>query len=658
MPILVTDEVARTRRNLRDIRDIDYKYSYPGNLKLKPGSESHDKLLQRLMEMAIASRNVISQRFESWNKLDRTLTAYVPLSDAEQNLKNTDARRPLSIVVPVSYAVRETLLTYMVAAFLEHPIYRYEPVGPEDVVGAMLLEHVVDQQARKFKHGLALHTQWADAYTYGFGLATPLWAQKTGLRKGGKKRLPTIDPFTLQVENTMIDSGQPEARPSILCEGNDLQNIDPYMSLPDPNVPIHRLQDGEFFGWVDRSNRYSILTDELLSEGAIFNARYLEHIGDGRSILFTEEDARNEKEGISTEGIRGITNTIDKITLFVDLIPNEWELGSYKYPEKWVFTIASDSVILQAQPLELEHNMFPVVVCAPDTDGYSATPQSRLEIIYPMQHTMDWLYSTRIANVRKALNDMFVYDPMWINPNDMENPEPGKLIRTRPPVWGRGVKDAIMQFPVSDVTQSHITDSNFLEEQIQRVSGASNSMQGILQNSSERISATHSRNAQMGALTRIEKSTILVGIMTMSDLAYMLAAQTQQYMSQETYVKIAGRHSMDLQMLAGGGQFLPVSPLDLDISYDVQASSGSLPNSVDPQFWNGLLQVAMQDPELRQQMDIFKLFTYSAKLAGAKNVFDFVRNTAGINPMQMPMQQVEQQQQAGNIVPLQEYASA
>ena len=54
------------------------------------------------------------------------------------------------------------------------------------------------------------------------------------------------------------------------------------------------------------------------------------------------------------------------------------------------------------------------------------------------------------------------------------------------------------------------------------------------------------------------------------------------------------------------------------------------------------MMAVMQDPELRQTYSIPKLFGYVAELGGAKNL-DSMKL--------MPQEQIQQQAQAGNLVP-------
>ena len=101
-----------------------YSYEYPNGMNLKPGSKMHDKIRTMVMDRARESFDYMKCRHESWNKIDRTLTAYVPLKDEEARIKADDERKPVSIVVPLSYAALDTLMAYWMSALLEDPIFR------------------------------------------------------------------------------------------------------------------------------------------------------------------------------------------------------------------------------------------------------------------------------------------------------------------------------------------------------------------------------------------------------------------------------------------------------------------------------------------------------------------------------------------------------
>ena len=636
MPILLGGRNTFIR-NTTPLSSAKYPYTYPFGLKLKPLTPVHDALVTTVMGLARDSQQAMSKRYDSWKDIDKTLTAYIPTDTDEKKVIAKDSRKPISIVVPVSYATLETLLTYMVAAFLENPIFKYSGAGPEDMIGAILLEMVVDRQVRQSKMGLALHTQWRDGLAYGLGVVAPVWKKRMGYRsvtgEGGRERVPAV-----------------------LFEGNDLMNIDPYMYLPDPNVPVHKVQEGEHVGWVQRTNRMQLLSEELANP-SMFNCKYLAHIN-GPSTLFSNQSQR-DRYGVSNQAqTMTNSNVVDVVYKYVNLIPKEWDLGNGQYPEKWLFGVAGDQVLIRAQPLGLDHNMFPVAVCAPDYDGYSAVPISRLEVINGLQRTMDFLYNNHFANVRKAINDILIVDPEMININDLLDPEGGILARLRKKAWGRGVKDAVMQLPVNDITRQHIPYANFVSDLTAKYSGATDGLMGINRHTSERVSATESRDIRGSALSRLEKAARVAGLQSMYDLSYMIASHTQQLMEQDQYAKILGTWAERLQEDFGladdprqmdirTGQRIQITPADLLIDYDIVMPDGTLPNTGDPALWKDVLQIVASQPLLLAKLDVVRIFKHWARMSGASNVDDF-----SMKASVQPQEQIDAQVQQGNLKPV------
>ena len=109
-----------------DLSSVNYDYEYPDGLDLKPGSKLHDKLRDEVIQRANEANSAVSNRYESWNKIDEVLTTYIPLDQDEEDVKTADGRKPVSIIFPYTYAIHETVLTYLVNAFLTEPIFRYE----------------------------------------------------------------------------------------------------------------------------------------------------------------------------------------------------------------------------------------------------------------------------------------------------------------------------------------------------------------------------------------------------------------------------------------------------------------------------------------------------------------------------------------------------
>ena len=639
MPLYYNPNTSKNPKK-QDLYNISYDYDYPEDLDLKPGSKVHDDLVEMVMKRAQESRHNMEHRYASWRQIDKTLTAYVRPEDID-DAKNVNVSAP--VVVPMSYATLETLLTYMTTTFLQDPIFRYQGIGPEDTIGAILLEKVVDVQSRRAKIGLNLHTHFRDAFSYGFGVVTPVWDRKIG-KKTARKDTGFMSSFSDVFKKTGVKRITEEG---VIWEGNKLDNIDPYLYLPDTNVPITDVQRGEYVGWIDRDNIMSLLGEER-ADDAMYNVKYLKHIDGTSALAKIPDDERGKYErSTNTE-----TSPVDVIYMYINIVPKDWDLGDSEYPEKWLFIVAADTVILRAQPLGLNHNMFPVTIASPDSDGYSNSPVSRMETIYGLQETMDWMFSSHVANVKKAINDMLVVDPSLININDLKNPGPGRLLRLRRNAWGRGVEGAVKQLSVTDVTQGHMRDTTYITDIINRVSAASDSLQGMVQTKGERRSATESRDTRTGALSRIEKSARLMSLQSMHDIAYMFASHTQQLMEEETYVDISGRWEKELAEEYGlDATKARVRPSDLAIDYDVVIHDGSSPGGEPPDLWVQLYQIMSQNPQVGAQFDMVRVFKHVARQLGAKNVDDFQLKGNEVQPNIIPDEKALKEVERGNLLP-------
>ena len=164
------------KRNLRE-KNFDqlYQDKYPKDVNLRPGTLFHDALVSEILQRGREAEREMVKRFPKWDQIDQQLTAYIPQDDAEKLRTQKDIRKPTSIVVPESFAVLETFVTYMMTVFGDIPMFKYIGTGPEDTIGAILLEKVVDIQVQRKAALLALQEQYRDAFSYGFGVVTINW---------------------------------------------------------------------------------------------------------------------------------------------------------------------------------------------------------------------------------------------------------------------------------------------------------------------------------------------------------------------------------------------------------------------------------------------------------------------------------------------------
>lgn len=644
MPAIIYGNKDTYQPDNLELKKFKYDYKYPMGLDLRPWSKLHMKLIDLLMRRARESAEIISQRFDSWNTIDESLTTYIDLTESEERVIDGDDRKPVSIIYPYSYAIMETILGYLLAAYMQDPIFRYEGRSAEDTIGAVLLEMVIAQQCEYSKIILNFHTLFRDVIAYGFGIVGSNW----NVEKGYKIVKTESRGFLgTKIKKTKVRG--------TIFEGNELFNIDPYLALPDPNCPIGTAQKGELLGWLERTNFLTLLEDEQ-NDKDLFNVKYIKHVERKQTTIYnTDDSARGKKSGNTADRTKDNTifNRTDVINLNVKLIPNDWGIGNSTYPELWKFRIACDTILIEARPIRLIHNQIPVGIAAPDFDGYSTTPISRLETLYGLQHTLDWLFNAHIANVRKAINDTLIVDPYLINVNDLTTPRPGGIARLRRPAWGRGVSGAVEQLKVVDVTQGHMVDSNIIKNAMDRVGGVSDFMSGQLRQAGpERLTGQEFQGTQQGGYTRMEKLARLIGAQAFQDIGKQFASNVQQFMSEEAHIKVVGTHKEILMKNFGVNIYndrMKVDPMDLIIDYDVKVRDGTIPGGNYSQAWIKLFEIIATSPELQQSFDLPRIFMHIAENNGAKNIHDFVKI------QQQPDEQVAQEAQKGNMITLEEY---
>lgn len=645
MPAIIPIQSREVKfRTLVGVNFPEYRSRYPEGLNLKPGERDHDRILKALTNRISDSYDAIKTRHAGWRKLDENTTAYIPLNELEKRVKASDDRKPVQIVIPMTYATLDTLLSFYMS-FLEDPIYRYTTEGStEDIIGTVLLERHVNQQASRFKHPLALHTLARDGFMYGVGAVAPVWTQVEGFKTS---RI---------AENVFGNSVSQRVRERVVqYEGNKLQSIDTYKLLLDPSVSVAAYQDGEYIGWYDRTSKNALLTRER-QDSAIFNVKYLKQIDARSGILSLSETGRSTKFG--QKDFYDPNNTLtpaDVVWMYVDLVPSdeEWQLSRGEANEKWMFGIAGDSIIVAASKLELDHNMFPVVLCAPDYDGHSTTPMGRMEITYGMQQSLDFLFNARLSNLRKLVNMLFAVDPSLINLPDLMDTRDGMIARLRKDAWGRGLlKDAIMPIPVNDFSSNVFGDINFLMSVNDRATAATEQQQGIAQRSRDRVTATEIQALATGSGSKLSKMVQLMFWQYHYDLSYIMAKQTVQLADENIWIELMGPGEEQLRMIYGTEQRIPITPDQLRMGL-VQIHDGSNPAMGDATAWTQFLQNASQIPELMQAYDLARIAAQFLRLQGIRNPESMRRKQMPQMQAQvMPDEQVQQQLQAGNILPM------
>lgn len=652
-------------------KDFGYDYESMQLPDMSPDSQAHKNVLEYVLECAEESRRVTDMVKNEWDALEWNLNSYVPAKQARH--WGTADHRPTTIIIPASFAALETFLTYMSSTFFSEPeIYRYRGTGgKKGIIEAALHERLLAKQCLWFQETLKLETMFRDGFTYGFGLVTPTWTKHT-------VQNPMIQEITSLMEAGLADivpgiqagmllrmMGDEE----VLFEGAELQNVHPSNCLLDPSVSINDIQKSEYVGFVLPTNSMQLLRDEEDPENELFNCKYVrEHAKDGAQAghsRFRGNTDRLRKYGSADSGKDTTKRSpVDVVTMFAYIIPSELGLAPRSRPEKWAFKVACDQFVIQAKPLKLNHGFYPVAACAPSSNGYDSIPVSHLATTFGMQQASDFFVRSHIANAAKLVNDMIVFNPAYIEEEDLLNPGPGKLIRLRQAAYGSASIDSfIKQLVVGDVTRGHVQDSMWLIEMLKEGLGTTNITMGNMSGMPDRPTAAGVNASKMGAFSRLAFIARKCGDQALNSLAFQKAYMNLQFLDKETSVSIVGRYEEILREEYGlpmDAYDVQVGPFSLGPNFQIEPSHGAMPMiedlSAQTEVVKTMLGVEGVPQFLIDRFDFIGMFKNWARSAGFRNLSEFQRANGGslpmIQPQVVPDEQAAAMAQAGNIVPV------
>lgn len=605
--------------------------------RLAPGTDLHASVLSYLLARIKMSEDKMSALYPRWRMNEMAMQAYLTLPDYKKQYEDIN-KAPVSgkskepppvgtIIIPYAYATCMTIATYMLHVFCgQKPMFQVSSNKAENVGGAENMETVLQYNA---DHCKLIGTMWQfllDNQIYGLGVMRTTWKNETAMR--------TL--WETQPPGPMADPNAPPQKSktrknTVVYSGNMVDNIDPFLFFPDPRVPMSKVNtQGEFCFWRvfdGRHNLKKLEADKIIKYVNSAGSLPTTNNGDSGGV-----SARNL--GLGMDSSPGTNRAGVQVQPFiqvdqgtVEIIPAELGLGKSTRPEKWVFTILNKHQICQAEPFDLDHGQHPVCVAEPYSMGYGFGQPGAVDFIKPMQDVLSWLINSHIANVRVALNNMFVVDPTKIEMKDLTSPEPGKVIRLKPAAYGQDVRGIVAQLDVHDVTASHINDFELFMKLADSLTGVTDNVRG-LQDAGGRKTATEVRTASEAGASRLAAQAMVTSSQAIVDLTRQMSLNIQQFMEDGIFLQVVGQDGIKNP--------IQISPEMLVGDFQYPVNDGTLPIDrvamVD--VWKEIFLGVAQSPQLAQKFDLVKIFKHLATLGGAKNIDSF--EVKVMNPGEQP----------------------
>jgi hypothetical protein len=628
-------EIAKERMKQIGAAAFDYDYEAATGLDdkvdLRPGSPFHEKLVDKAIEMAYRSYEGQSTFFENCRKMDWTLTGYVTPEDA--NPTGDAKNRQRSIVVPMTFEFREYYKAASKGTFIKDPIFKFRPSpGPRALINAAVTEYVLQRQMGWNYGGgsnkLGLMTNWSSCFTYGVGTSGLNWSRKREKRPVNHEvtmnAISMARAMGMNVPDSALGSVLRDMDYHYAYEGTELVPWDVYSTLRDPNTNPNNFQRGEFIGNRRRMSANEVLSAERDPSQRRFNGQYVKALAEtgGGACVSTFPNGQTQSgrgDRMQTEVTTqaqlahgDVFSPVDVLYFEMNIIPKDWECGEEVTPVRYQLEMMGDSIITAFGPLDVMDDEYRVVQTAPNTDGFGFLPISYLFVTSGIQNFVDTMARCIEAMSLKNVNGGWtVFNHNVLNWDDVQNPEPAKLIRyANPFVTPDQAKAALQQFNSNDMRDSH-------QRQIQEFMGyarSGNGLQDMMSELPERPTELGVRAATVNKVSRIEMINWMIGEQMMTPMGWKMAQNQIQYGKLPVQFEVIGRLAERIQKEIGADPSVvqevmdyfnadgSVNPLALTMDYEMEAYTGASGQNDDVQAMGSLVQMGMSIPEVAAEM--------------------------------------------------------
>lgn len=591
------------------------------------------RLVDYVKSMADMSYFKIRKRYDHWKEADRAHDVYVPADATEFREK---------AVMADTRAIADTVLTYLMAAMGgRNPMFQLEGLNRKSRNASLILERVLHQQMRRTAGEARLAQLLLDSIRYGFAPTKVVWDAKTNQNK--------------------------------------LVNFDPRRCFPDPRVNWGDWENMQFvvfsdymsFSALDSSGlypklrKYPALRHKISPPRNAWNAHHW-HKEEGRGLSIDPAQPHQRERQDHAYFTLGDARVVDEAWVRL----TGFEIGIPSIDHIFiVMTILDENVVIRFQ-LNPYGQQFPVVFGGLYQDNHKTYGQSLYDLILPMHDIATYLMRSRIDNISAALNNLIFADPTQVSIPDLIDRNPWGIVRTLP---GSKPGDGVFIAQVPDVTRGHLNDIASMSELKQRVSAASDAQQGMptsdgIRTATEIQRLTQLGSQRLGVLSRIMSAT------TIRPMVRMMVANIQDSLSMEGSIKI-DQQNMPNQ-LSG---MVEDGYLDYNVTKDLQGEidylviDGTLPlePTRNAETWMNMLQI-MSQTGLNMEYNAGQIAEEAIRAMGITDLDRFrvsqeQLQQQGPSPSQQlammekmrgasvqPQENIEQQVQAGNLVPLSE----
>lgn len=603
-------------------------------------SELHSDIIKFLHSLVKISDDKLNERLKDWRMAEEMNQSYLPAADAERiqkRQKQTWMDSFTKITIPYCYGVQMAMHTYLASVFMgRSPVYQSGGRNGQGQNQILTMDALLDYQMMAGDMAVPHYMFLMDPLTYGVGVMGLYWDEES-------RSVTSYQDVPKMVNGIPVLDGnqQPETELKEFVEeiegykGHKAFNVRPTDMLFDTRISLACYQQGEFIGRRLRKHENELYSQEGRTYFNTKEACKAATSGKDNDLM-TENAAMIETSDQQVFGKRE-SKMVNLKEMYVKLIPSQWGLGQNNREEMWRFTIAENTILIEARPAGWYHGMFPYIVQPLEYDAYSLSSRGIPQLGRPFNDTMDWLINSHMFNVKKAVNNEFIFDPSVISTRDFLEATPGKRIRLLPAGYGKDIRNMVHQLPQVDYTRQNLADISIIEGLFQKVTGVTPQMMGAMSGGGRR-SATEVRTQNAGGASRLKVMAEFFSATSFSQAFRLLASGSRQMYTDAMTLRIAGNQGAT----DGTVQY---SPNELAGEFDFVPVDGTLPvdRMAMAAMYREILGSINEMPGVAGRYDIAGIFAWTVKMAGIKNL-----DTFKIQPQDE--QKLMQEVQRGNMV--------
>ena len=605
---------------------------YLGGPDLFPKTvDEHAELVGWCQQAFTAAKSAKQAREDKWRKYHRTYRSYID-KDAQSSWRS-------ALFIPYTFSVVEAITPRMVASM---PTFVCDPVGPEDVMPAKLME----QELRRSAEQVGLHVELTkavkSALKYGTGILKNFHFEDV---RRAYEKVPVMEEVPVEVPELLPSGEQLE---DMTGAGQMTQQMTQQQKVDENGQPMFEWVPYEYLAysgpksvWVDPFHfwvapeatdlddaRYTIermWRDQshiikLLKEGVY---RLPEGVNSIAETFPTDEDIREEVVG---QGGQRNDDTRRPV-----------ELLEFHTNDGRVITFMNQTTVIRVAENPYWHGEKPYTYFVDYLQEGEFWGVGEVEAIEGMQDLVNALYNQRVDNIRITMDAMFAINAKAIEDERDLVIKPGGVIR----IAGDFLpQEAFQRIDLGDVTGNAFAEAEQLEQLIERVSGIGGYQLGQVEEGQNRTATGVSLITEAGS-TKFALKVQLMEKMGLRRLARQWGALVQQFLEEDRTIRVLG---------INGQWFFPsLTPeaIQGNLDYEIDVASSTVTESARIEQSMMLFQTLA--PALPQAVP--KLAQDLLEAAGKKDMMPYMM---GAPDIMLLSQLMGAQQTGGTVVPFQD----